>query len=83
MPELRQTIKNELILKKNISNLYSNGLITKELADNYLELIQNVDNHTKVIDELDKIIRLASAILDPLNSTEELHEIILNKKEGK
>ena len=78
--ELRQTITNEMKLRNNILKLHEKGLIQKIDVDAYLNRIQDSNNHKQVLDELDKIIRLASYIFSPLKSNDSLSDIVMDKE---
>lgn len=81
MKELRQTLKNEVKLRNNILKLHAKGLTTKSDADIYLERIQDSTNHIEVINDLDKIIKLASCVLNPLESNDSLYDILMEGAE--
>ncbi|NFI55929.1 hypothetical protein FDA48_05995 [Clostridium botulinum] len=78
--ELRLIIKNEIKLRNNILKLHEKGLIQKIDVDVYLNRIQDSNNHKQVLDELEKIIRSASYIFNPLESNDSLSDIMMDKK---
>lgn len=80
MRELRKTIKVEIELRKKILKLHELGLIPKLDADRYLEKIQDAKNHNEVFDEIERIISAALYILKPLESKDNLCNILDKNK---
>lgn len=80
MRELRQTIKNEIKLRNNILKLHQKGLISQLDVDVYLDTIRDSKKHKKVVEELDKIIRLASCVFNPLESKDSLYDFFEGKE---
>ncbi|MFT8349248.1 hypothetical protein [Clostridium saccharoperbutylacetonicum] len=80
MGELRKTIKAEIKLRKRILKLHELGLIPKTDTDIYLEEIQDVKNHNKVLTEIEKIINAALYILNPLENKDDLCDILNDRK---